>query len=608
MVMERFGKYILVDKISSGGMADVLRAKVVGIRGFTKTVAIKRIHPHLLERTRFLRMFTDEAKIASRLVHPNIVQIFDLGEADGLPYIAMEYVPGRDVFRVLQRLGSLDRRCPWRLATKIVAEVCTGLQFAHEFRSPDGQPQEIVHRDVSPRNIIITYNGEVKLTDFGVARARDREEHTEHGIIKGKVRYLSPEAAHAKEVDRRSDLFSLGIVFAEMLLMAPLRTGDNEMAMLLDIRKGEFDTTRFDEISKPLREVLYRALEVNPDDRYSSAREFADDLASRYDRESTPMNEAEVATFMHSLFAEDIEKEGARDEEVERELGKMVVGTTVPVATTDAQPQAPTGSLRNPLNIFAGRGAGPVAVPAIEVIEERPPHPDREGTLHEVTLCRLLHQLNEAGITGVTDFNRDPIKKSIVLENGNPVFATSNVESELFGEHLVANGFLSREQHGETLDFAARKGLRFTEALLALDACTPNILFQQLGGQVRDRILDLFSWITGTFQFYENTPVPDTGLPLNLRTHTLIHEGVQERMPLVVIRRFVEGRSQQKVLRVPGEIPVDLQLSGRQQRILRNIEDGEITVAELVRREKDEEWMLRLLYMLHEIQRVVFRD
>jgi serine/threonine-protein kinase len=608
MAMERFGKYILVDKISSGGMADVLRAKVVGIRGFTKTVAIKRIHPHLLERTRFLRMFTDEAKIASRLVHPNIVQIFDLGEADGLPYIAMEYVPGRDVFRVLQRLGSLDRRCPWRLATKIVADVCTGLQFAHEFRSPDGQPQEIVHRDVSPRNIIITYNGEVKLTDFGVARARDREEHTEHGVIKGKVRYLSPEAAHAKEVDRRSDLFSLGIVFAEMLLMAPLRTGDNEMAMLLDIRKGEFDRKRFDTISKPLREVLDRALEVDPDDRYSSALKFADDLASRYDRESTPMSEAEVATFMHSLFAEDIEKETARDEEVERELGKMVVDTTVPAAATNAQPQAPRGSLRNPLNIFAGRGAGPVAVPAVEVIEERPPLPDREGTLHEVTLCRLLHQLNEAGTTGVIDFNRDPIKKSIVLENGNPVFATSNVESELFGEHLVANGFLSREQHGETLDFAARKGLRFTEALLALDACTPNILFQQLGGQVRDRILDLFSWITGTFQFFENTPVPDTGLPLNLRTHTLIHEGLQERMPLVVIRRFMEGRSQQKVLRVPGEIPVDLQLSGRQQRILRNIEDGEITVAELVRREKDEEWMLRLLYMLHEIQRIVFRD
>jgi serine/threonine-protein kinase len=606
--MERFGKYILVDKISSGGMADVYRAKVVGIRGFTKTVAIKRIHPHLLERTRFLRMFTDEAKIASRLVHPNIVQIYDLGETDGTPYIAMEYVAGRDLFRVLQRLGSLDRRCPWRLATRIVSEVCTGLHFAHDFRSPDGQPQEIVHRDVSPRNIIITYNGEIKLTDFGVARARDREEHTEHGIIKGKVRYLSPEAAYAKHVDRRSDLFSLGIVFGEMLLMAPLRTGDNEMAMLLDIRKGEFDRKRFNAIPKPLRSVLNRALEVERDDRFPTALEFAEALEARCDENSKPMSEAEVATFMHSLFAEDIEREKERDEEVERELRKAPEDEEIVAQPAAKAPKAPAGSLRNPLNIFAARGAGPVAVPAVDAKDERPPKATREGHLHETSLCRILHQIGDGKMTGVLDLHRDPVKKSIDFETGNPVFADSNIESELFGEHLVAQGILSREQHGETLDFAARKGLRFTEALLALNACTPNVLFQQLGGQVRNRILDLFSWITGSFALYVDAPITQSGLPLNLRTHTLIHEGVQERLPLVVIRRFMEGRMPQTVLRVPGSIPADLQLSGRQQRILRTIEAEETTVEELVRREKDEEWLLRLLFMLHEIQRIVFRD
>jgi serine/threonine-protein kinase len=606
--MERFGKYILVDKISSGGMADVYRAKVLGIRGFTKTVAIKRIHPHLLERTRFLRMFTDEAKIASRLVHPNIVQIYDLGEADSSPYIAMEYVAGRDLFRVLQRLGSLDRRCPWRLATRIVNEVCTGLHFAHDFRSPDGQPQEIVHRDVSPRNIIITYNGEVKLTDFGVARARDREEHTEHGIIKGKVRYLSPEAAYAKEVDRRSDLFSLGIVFGEMLLMAPLRTGDNEMAMLLDIRKGEFDRKRFNAIPKPLRSVLNRALEVELDDRYPTALEFATELQTKCDENSKPMSEAEVATFMHSLFAEDIEREKVRDEEVERELRKSPEENDTAPEPVASIPRAPTGSLKNPLNIFAARGAGPVAVPTVDAADQRPPKATREGQLHENSLCRVLHQIADGTVTGVLDFHRDPVKKSIDFENGNPVFADSNIESELFGEHLVAQGHLSREQHGETLDFAARKGLRFTEALLALNACTPNVLFQQLGGQVRNRILELFSWITGSFELYVDAPITQSGLPLNLRTHTLIHEGVQERLPLVAIRRFMEGRRSQKVLRVPGSIPADLQLSGRQQRILRTIEAEETTIEELIRLEKDEEWLLRLLYMLHEIRRVVFRD
>ena len=605
--MERFGRYILVDKISSGGMADVYRAKVVGIRGFTKTVAIKRIHPHLLERTRFLRMFTDEAKIASRLVHPNIVQIYDLGEADGLPYIAMEYVPGRDLFRVLQRLIHLERRCPWRLATRIVNEVCTGLHFAHEFRSPDGQPQEIVHRDVSPRNVILSYNGEIKLTDFGVARARDREEHTEHGIIKGKVRYLSPEAAYAREVDRRSDLFSLGIVFAEMLLMEPLRSGPNEMAMLLDIRKGEFDRARFKPIPKPLRAVLNRALEVDPADRFATALDFAVDLATRYDDSSLPMSEAEVSTFMHSLFDEDIAKEEARDKEVEDELLQQSDELELKAPGTGPAEVTRVSGL-NPLNIFSSRSAGPVAVPALPVEDQRPAKATREGSLHETSLVRLLHEINEARISGILDLRRDPIKKSLEIEDGNPVFANSNVESELFGEHLVAQGVLSREQHREILDFAARKALRFTEALLELGACTPNVLFQELSGQVRNRILDLFSWISGTFALYVDAPIAETGLPLNLRSHTLIHEGVQERMPLLVIRRFMEPKMNLWAVRLPGEIPADLQLSGRQQRILRNIEADAIKVNDLVRREKDEEWLLRLLYMLHQIRRVMFHD
>ena len=605
--MQRFGKYTLVDKISSGGMADVFRAKVVGIRGFTKAVAIKRIHAHLLERKRFLRMFTDEAKIASRLVHPNIVQIYDLGEAEETPYIAMEYVPGRDLFMVLQRLISLKRRCPWRLATRVMNEVCTGLHFAHEFRSPDGQPQEIVHRDVSPRNIIISYTGEIKLTDFGVARARDREEHTEHGVIKGKVRYISPEAAYAEEVDRRSDLFSLGVVFAEMMTMAPLRDGPNEMAMLLDIRKGKIDRSRFGAIPNSLQVVLDKALAADPDNRFPTALAMRNELNRRVDQSSKPMTEAEVSTFMHALFADDIEREKERDAEVERELAKKARTATAATGAGDARIAA-VGSSANPLNIFGRRGPGPVALPANKAVEPRPRNPEQHGSLHEVSLCRLMHQLSEARITGTIDLEREPVRKTIFLEDGDPVFANSNVESELFGEYLVAHGVLSREQHGETLDFAARKGLRFTESLLALAACTPNVLYNQLGSQVRDRILDLFTWTGGSFALYKDIAAPEPGLPLNLRAHTLIHEGIQERMPLIMVRRSMDGKTHKKVVRRKGEIPADLHLSGRQQRILRNIEETPITVGELVRLEKDEEWLLRLLYMLHEIERIEFRE
>jgi len=602
--MQNFGKYILVDHISSGGMADVYRGKVQGIRGFTKTVAIKRIHEHLLERTRFLRMFTDEAKIASRLVHNNIVQIYDLGEVDSMPFIAMEYVSGRDLYRVLKRLAAMNRKFPWRLATLVISEVCTGLQFAHDFRSPDGQPQEIVHRDVSPRNIVLSYDGEVKLTDFGVARARDREEHTEHGVIKGKVRYISPEGAKGEEVDRRSDIFSLGIVFAEMLTMAPLRDAPNEMVMLLDIRKGNLDRGRIDELPESLRRVIDRAIATDPDDRYPSAAAMRDDMLSQLDAATQPMTKAEVATFMHALFTEDIEREKRSDHKAEQDLIKELQEQAEREREKTAPSKVAAPDKGNPLNIFGGREPGPVAIPAIGASIEDEGPPDLAGDLMSQSLCGLFHWLAETREDGRLDLIREPVRKAVYFEEGHPVFATSNIESERFGEFLVARGELSRAQHAEVLDFAARKGMRFTEALLALDVCTPNRLFTSLGAQVRDRILDLFTWTSGSFEFYHDSKPLDPVLPLNLRSHTLIHEGVQERLPLGIVRQIMREGSQRRVERCGSGIPADLHLSGRQLRIVRTIEDERPTVAQLVQQERDEEWIFRLLYMLIQIERV----
>jgi serine/threonine protein kinase len=609
MNLQSFGKYVLVDHISSGGMADVFRAKVQGIRGFTKTVAIKKIHEHLLERTRFLRMFTDEAKIASRLVHPNIVQIYDLGEVDSIPFIAMEYVSGRDLYRVLKRLAAMDRKFPWRLATHVINEVCTGLHYAHDFRSPDGQPQEIVHRDVSPRNIVLSYNGEVKLTDFGVARARDREEHTEHGVIKGKVRYISPEGAKGEEVDRRSDLFSLGIVLAEMLTMAPLRDAPNEMVMLLDIRKGNIDRGGIDALPEALRSVIDRAMALDPDDRYPSAEAMRNDLMSKVDPATHPMNKAEVATFMHALFADDIEREKRGDLKAEQDLIKELQKRAEESQQIGTESRATRrATTTNPLNIFADRMPGPVAVPAVPTTSQQDGPSTFTGSLMTNSLCGVFHWLAENREGGRLDLIREPVRKAIFFEEGHPMFATSNVESERFGEYLVAHGEMSREQHAEVLDFAARKGIRFTEALLALDVCTANEFFTFLGAQVRDRILDLFTWTSGTFAHYPSARPQDPVLPLNLRSHTLIHEGIQDRLPLGVVRRSLRDSGQRQVVRCGGGIPADLHLSGRQLRIVRTIEDERPTVGQLVQREKDEEWILRLLYMLVEIKRLEIVD
>jgi len=601
--MKRFGKYLLLDKISTGGMADVYRAKLVGIRGFTKTIAIKRIHPHLLERKRFLRMFTDEAKIASRLMHPNVVQIYDLGEEENIPYIAMEYVAGRDLFRVVQKLVSQQHRCPWRLATRVIAETCAGLHYAHEFRSLDGQPQEIVHRDVSPRNILISYTGEVKLTDFGIARARDREEHTEHGVIKGKVRYISPEGAAGAKVDGRSDLYSLGVVFAEMMTMAPFREAPNDMAMLLDIREGDFDRRRIANLPDPIQRVLERVLAADPAQRYPDANSFREDLLRSVDDASRPMSDVELRRFMERLYGDEIEAE--RESELRAEqMSREEVHQTWAAAHPESEPQQPA----------AAEGGNPLAlnlpgVPQIRVgarDQDEIPKPDLEGDLLHLPIPRLFQRLREARETGQLDLVRDPVHKTVFVERGEPTFAVSNVEREFFGEYLVARGALTRDQHAAILDRAAKHGLRFMEAALSMKALSPNSMYRYLADQIRDRILEVFAWTGGTFAFYRGVLPPEPGMPLNLRTFTMIHEGVQDRMPLVVIRRELEGVMRHRLVMTGNSMPTDLQLSGRQQRLLRAIQSEQPTAVDLIKREKDEEQILRLIYMLHQIERIEF--
>lgn len=606
-----FGKYVLVDRISSGGMADVFKAKIRGFRGFTKTVAIKRIHRHLLERRRFLRMFSDEAKIAARLAHPNIVQIYDLGEHEGVPYIAMEFVHGRDLYQVVERIAESGQRVPWPLALRVVDELCKGLHHAHEFRSLDGQPQAIVHRDVSPRNILLSFEGEIKLTDFGVARARDREEHTEHGVIKGKIRYISPESALGREVDRRSDLYSLAVVFAELLTMRPLRDGSNDIELLLAVREGRLDLSHVEALPEAVRRVLARALAVDPVARYATAVELRDAIleACRPDVES--MSARDTAAYLRQLFSHEIAVEAENDRRLEARLAEEAqrsLRLAIPPGVAAPLPARPDAE--HPLNIFVtatGAAADPRLAPPPAGPAPRTPYtgrPSLEGDLQQLSLARLLHRLCEKGMNGRLDVRREPLVKTLFLEDGRPVFVLSNTESELFGEHLVAHGVISRAQHGATLDHAARHGLRFTEALLALRKVEPSELYRHLAEQVRDRILDIFTWPRGQFAFFKDAVAPEPGMPLNLRTHTLIHEGIQDRVSMGLIRTMLTPHVGHRLVRVGGPLPGDLQLSGRQQRILRTIAAESPTLAELLRKERDEEQILRLVYLLSEIERL----
>lgn len=312
---ESFGGYTLLRPIGVGGMAEVFLARHVGVEGFEKEVVIKRIRPHLSATPAFINMFLAEAKLASQLNHPNIVQIFDLGKIKDSYFIAMEYISGRDMSVVLPKSKKLGIPFPIEYALKIASSVCEALYFAHSKADPTGAPLNIVHRDVSPENIRVAWTGTIKILDFGIAKATTQLHETKTGEIKGKLSYMAPEQILGREVDQRSDIFSLGIVLYEWLTGLKLFSGENDLAIMNNIIEGKiYPPTYFRaDVPPAVEAIVMRALEKNRRRRYQTACDMQLEIDTFLaDNEFTPSN-IHLANFMKQLFADELEAERERD-------------------------------------------------------------------------------------------------------------------------------------------------------------------------------------------------------------------------------------------------------------------------------------------------------
>ncbi|HLE21678.1 MAG TPA: serine/threonine-protein kinase [Vicinamibacteria bacterium] len=299
-----YGQYLLLDRIATGGMAEVFRAKRRGVEGFEKTVAVKRILPHLSDNKEFVEMFINEAKMVAGLSHPNIVQIFDLGKIENTYYIAMEYIEGMDLRAILARLRGKETILNVDLSALIATRVASALEYAHRHRDASGKPLQIVHRDVSPPNILISREGEVKLVDFGIAKAAIKAHSTDSGSLRGKLLYMSPEQAWGRSLDKRSDIFSLGVVLFEILAGRSLFMSTSEMSILERVREAHFLTPSSFNPAIPieLEAVVAKSLKKEPDDRYQDASEMLRDLDA-YLRRRPAVGAAELAGSVERLFA-----------------------------------------------------------------------------------------------------------------------------------------------------------------------------------------------------------------------------------------------------------------------------------------------------------------
>lgn len=334
---ERFGPYLLLKKIGRGGMAELFLARQTGVAGFERVVAIKRILPHLTEDREFVQMFVNEAKLAAQITHPNVVQIYDFGAVLGTYYMAMEYVMGKSLAAVLAQGQARNAPIPLPAALLIAARIAAGLDHAYRGATVSGAPMGIIHRDISPQNILIAYSGDVKLVDFGIAKAASSSTHTQTGVLKGKLAYLSPEQAWGKVIDHRSDLFALGIVLHEMLTGQRLFKAENEFSTLERVRNADVPAPSSvkHELPRDLDAVVLKALAKNPDERYATGQEFEDALQTYVRRLSPPPSSRDLSEYLHALFDKDIETDTAAYRQV-----TTITKTTAPTASKRPEPVA----------------------------------------------------------------------------------------------------------------------------------------------------------------------------------------------------------------------------------------------------------------------------
>lgn len=600
-----FGNYLLLEKIGSGGMAEIYRAKSFGAHGFTREYAVKKILPNLIDDEDVIGLFVDEAKLTVSLQHTNIVQVLDLGEIGRQSYIAMEYVHGKDLHELLARCARRKLRIPTKLTLYIMIETLKGLDFAHRAADEGGQLRGIVHCDVSPANVLLGYVGDVKITDFGVARV-EADNTTSTDTLQGKVGYMSPEQIVGDPLDRRSDVFCAGIILYEMLTLKRLFAGNSELDVLLKVRDGDIgpELERLAHLPDELQRVVRRALAQRPQDRYQTAGEFIDELQDFAYGHRIKFTDEHLSRFLTRVFADDykrlnhIRKSDPEDPSKFPDLlspqvarfrfrepngnivGPMSVETLVSMLRfrkgTGLAVSVSYGPWLRPFEIpeiqqaflasqeslraqnASGSGAfssGSQELPTIErpTTEVAKGVPESgEGTAHAslslngklvgIPFASLLYRLYVAHSRGVLSVRSGDIEKAVHIDDGAPGYVATNRPTELLGNFLVQQRVLDGDQLKTTLEIMSESDMRLGDVLIDQGLLDRNALFHYLSLQTREKLMEVFSWADGEFTYQDGLSADHESYPLGIDTLEIIVEGSRARMPIEAIKAVFTGK------------------------------------------------------------------
>jgi len=570
----RFGRYTLLERLAVGGMAEVFRAKIVLSHGFEKLLVIKRILPRLAEDKTFVSMFIDEAKLTAQLTHPKIVQILDFGDVSGQYFITLELVDGFDALVLLRTCAQRKLRLPTPLAVFVIMDVLEALDYAHNARDMEERPMHIVHRDISPSNIFISKRGDVKLGDFGIAHTRMQGAETQAGTLKGKYGYMSPEQVNAATLDGRSDLYSVGIVLAEMLMGRRLFIAPTDLDTMSMVRDGRLD--RLDkyggDLPATLDAIVRRALAADPALRYPTASAFRGALADYLLESGRRVSSSDLRAFAVELFEAGADV-AAQPQHEHRSPGSTTGGVAqrAPSRSTPSDamarvlPAAPppeppparapaTDGLqmaREPERSPA-RGSGPSGPSgpslAAQGVACNGPHavgarasssrprsagartgaarsapsepyrpPDSAGDIGAISPMRVFSELAVKKETGLLRFELPGDTREIYFLAGAPESVVSSSQSEeRFGEYLVAKGALRTRDLERARSMLPCYAGRLSGALVGLGLMKPLDVFRLLSQQVQDRVVDVFTWSGGAYSFFRGVTNEQGASPLGL--------------------------------------------------------------------------------------------
>lgn len=610
------GRYQIVDRLAVGGMAELFKATLMGDHGFEKLVAIKKILPHLATDRSFVEMFIDEARITAQLDHRHIVQVFELGNDADTPYIAMQFVDGLDVLALLRECARAQIRLPADLCALIARDVLDALDYAHNALDSSGRPLGIIHRDISPGNVLLSWRGDVKLTDFGIARAAERRHKTEAGTLKGKYGYMSPEQVSGSEIDARSDLFSVGILLAEMVMARRLFTSTNDLDILLMVRDARLDRLHkyASEFPIELRVLTVRALQRRPEDRWQSAAEFRDAL-DEWIRRTTRVGSRDLAGLIGQVInapTADLETASGGVVTTPADDDKALSGplTRMSIARAEAEAAAARAAYISGDSIPDGeiggeRSSGTITVGEDDLVAENvdiPSGPREVGDLRDTPLIRLVFRLAKTKGTGMLALEgRAGVLKEAYLVDGQPQFVNSNVEEERLGNFLIAQGALTPQSLQRALSVMHHFGGRLADTLVGLDILDPLEAYRLLAKQVAAKLMEAFSWPKGRYTWTPRHPNPWKARSLHLDAMRVIGAGAAQ-LAEPTVSDWLATNTKAFVVREPL---VDGELSqfGLGDALLRvySLLDGRTRLGELADKVRSAEArinLLRLTYLL----------